>query len=602
MALEFHRERLEACEGDIAALRRKDVRISTARLVSFFGALVLVLSGSLGGDPVQLGVGLGAGLLFVVLLMLHADAVKAREAATIRRDVHRRHIARADGGWLELLQSDEVDVPSDHAYAWDIDVVGEGSLVQRIDVSATRLGAGRLREWLGECGEASQIAARQGSVRELASAIDFRVELEAAAAVPSGKAKLDGSGFLEFTKLPSFFEPRRWLGPVAMVLPVLTVSSVALSAAGLSPYPLWPFALVAQLALLFIYGAPLRHVHDLVTARRGALEAYEDMLLELERASFQSPLLRDIQARVSPEGRPPSEHLRGLRRWIGFADLRSQPLGHIFINPVLLWDLNVLRGLEAWNRRSGQHVSEWFDAIADLEALSSLACLLELDPAACLPEVVDARQPLRARQLAHPLLRADARVANDVVLRGPGSALVVTGSNMAGKSTLLRAVGLNVALALAGGPVCAAEMQVPLARLRASMRAQDSLKEGASYFLAELNKLRMVVRELDTAPPVLFLLDELLRGTNERARHLGAKAVLMHLLDRDATGLVATHDTQLAALEAEYPERLQNVHFTDVEQNGEMYFDYHLRPGIVQTSNALKLLALAGIEVAEESG
>ena len=598
--MEFHRERAQAYETEITTLRRKDVRVSTARLVSFFAALVLILSGSIGDSSVQLGLGLGAALLFVVLLVLHADVLKALDAATVRRDIHHRHIARTDGGWLEFAQDAETEVPADHAYAWDIDLVGEGSLVQRLDVTRTRLGAQRLREWLGTCGTANDIAQRQIAVAELGPAVDFRVELEAAAAAPSKKGKLDGSRFLEFTKLPSFFDTRRWLKYVATVLPLLTVSSVALGASGALPNRLWPFTLLAQFTLLFVYGTPLRRVHDLVSARRGALEAFEDMLLQLERARFQSSLLRQIQVRVSPGGRPPSAHLRGLRRWIGFADLRTQALAHIFVNPLLLWDLNVLQGLEAWNRRSGQHVPAWFEALADLEALASLACLLELDPAARLPEIVDSSLAMQAEQIAHPLLRADTRIANDVALRGPGTALIVTGSNMAGKSTLLRAVGLNVALALAGGPVCAAKMQVPRARLRASMRAQDSLKEGASYFLAELNKLRTVVRNLETNPPVFFLLDELLRGTNERARHLGAKAVLMHLLNRGATGLVATHDTQLAALDADYPDRLDNVHFTDVERNGEMYFDYHLRPGIVQTSNALKLLALAGIDVAEE--
>ncbi len=601
LALHFHQERVESYEGEIAALRRTDTRISTARLVSFFAALVLLLSGAIGESSLQVGLGVGAALLFILFLILHTRALKALEAATIRRDIHGRHVARTNGIWLEFPQSPEGDYPSDHAYAWDIDVAGQGSLVQRIDVSGTRLGHARLREWLGECGSLGDIAERQRAVAELATEVDFRVELEAAATVPSGNGKLDGSRFLEFTNLPSFFDARPWLKLVAIALPVLTVSSLAASAAGISPYRIWPFTLLSQFVLLLIVGAPLRRVYDLVTARRGALEAFEGMLLKLERAGFESPLLVDLQARVSPGGRPPSSHLRGLRRWVGFADLRTQPLAHIFVNPLLLWDLNVLQGLEAWNRRSGQHVSAWFEALADLEALASLACLLELDPAARLPEVVSSPEPLLATQIEHPLLQADTRIANDVALRGLGTALIVTGSNMAGKSTLLRAVGLNVALALAGGPVCADRMQVPYLRLRASMRARDSLQQGASYFLAELNKLRTVVRNLETDPPVLFLLDELLRGTNERARHLGAKAVLMHLIDRAATGLVATHDTQLAALETDYPTRLHNVHFTDIERDGEMVFDYHVRPGIVQTSNALKLLALAGIEVAEES-
>lgn len=194
----------------------------------------------------------------------------------------------------------------------------------------------------------------------------------------------------------------------------------------------------------------------------------------------------------------------------------------------------------------------------------------------------------------------DARVANDVHLRGPGTCLIVTGSNMAGKSTLLRAVGVNIALALAGGPVVAKRMRVPRVRLRASMRVADSLQSGASYFQAELSRLRVVVGHADQQPPIFFLLDELLRGTNAKARHIGARAVVRHLLKHGATGLVATHDVALSALEREEPEQVENVHFTDVIQDGEMIFDYRLRLGVVRTSNALRLLSQVGIEVEDD--
>jgi len=187
-----------------------------------------------------------------------------------------------------------------------------------------------------------------------------------------------------------------------------------------------------------------------------------------------------------------------------------------------------------------------------------------------------------------------------VTLDGPGSCLIVTGSNMAGKSTLLRAVGVNCVLALAGGPVLAKQMTVPRLRVRASMRIADSLQRGASYFQAELARLRLVVHRAEADPPILFLLDELLRGTNAKARHVGARAVVAHLLDRHAMGMVATHDVALSQVEEERPGQVKNVHFTDVIKDGEMTFDYHLRPGVVRTSNALRLLAEVGIDVEDD--
>ncbi len=596
-----HRAFEERFETLRLGLERRDRQLSSLRLVAFVAAFILILSGSIGGGTVQLLLGGISALGFLVLVGMHMRVAQALEATTLRRDVHRRHLARMSRDWLDFPRTGEAFVDPHHPYAWDIDLLGEGSLKQQIDVSHTLRGERCLMSWLCAPAGAEEIEARQQAVAELAPKVDFRAQLEAAARGASGEDKLDGSGFVEFTELPSLFESRRWLAPVVIGLPVLSALSLLLDLSGLWPNFAWAFTLLAQLVLVFVFARPLRRAYNLATARRGSLEAFEAMLLQLEGASFKSERLLALQARVSPEGKPPSKHLAGLRKWVGYADLRTQPLFHIFVNPLLLWDLNVLRGLERWNRRAGVHVLQWFQALGELEALASLACLLELDPSARLPEVLPSAEPLQAQELVHPLLDTQTRVANDVALEGPSTALIVTGSNMAGKSTLLRAVGLNVALALAGGPVCASRMRVPLVRLRASMRVQDSLKEGASYFYAELNKLRMVVQDLESEPPVLFLLDELLRGTNARARHQGAKAVLLHLLARGATGLVATHDTALAGLEAEHPRQLRNVHFTDTEVDGEMCFDYRLRPGIVQTSNALRLLAMAGIDVPDSA-
>jgi DNA mismatch repair ATPase MutS len=286
-----------------------------------------------------------------------------------------------------------------------------------------------------------------------------------------------------------------------------------------------------------------------------------------------------------------------LARYEGFAQLRTQGPVYLVVNLLTLWDLFCLERIERFVEQVGPHCERWVRAVSELELLCSFATLHQVDPDVCLPELVEPAAGLQVTGLVHPLIPAGARVANDLARLVPGASVIVTGSNMAGKSTLLRALGLNVALALAGGPVCARRMSLPLVRLRASMRIEDSLQRGASYFHAELSRLRMVVAELDRQPPVLFLLDELLRGTNARARHQGARAVLLHLLAHGALGLVATHDVALSELEQELPGRVANVHFTDVFEQGEMKFDYKLRDGVVRTSNALRLLALAGVEV-----
>jgi hypothetical protein len=581
----------------IARKRAQSDRLSLVRLISFLAAGALIATALTRHETwAWLGFGV-ATLVFAVAVVMQQWVLRASDGATIRRDLYARHLQRLTEQFAQLPNRGDKLVSHEHPYAWDIDVVGEGSLFHRIDVTQTVHGEQMLAAWLGSAAPIETIRARQIAVNELASHVEFRAELEAAALMARGPGKLDGAPFRDFAELPSYFESRPWLPGVIWLLPLLTLLSYLAGTSGMLPARSWLLPLSAQVVLLYTSARPVRRALDLATARQGAVEAFERMLRLVERTSFSSPLLVGIQERLAVSHAPPSAHMQRLRSWTSAAELRQQFLFYIVVNPFTLWDLHVLYGLERWNRKVGHHIADWFAALGELETLSSLAVLAFGDPAAHMPEVVPAGGALYARGLAHPLLVTDTRVANDLDLPGPGCAMIVTGSNMAGKSTLLRALGLNVSLALAGGPVCATSMQVPIARLRASIRNEDSLQRGASYFQAELIKLRTVVDTAESQPPVLFLLDELLRGTNARARHLGARAVLLHLLRRSAMGICATHDVALAALEEEYKGRVRNVHFTDVVQDGEMRFDYRLRPGVVQTSNALRLLAMAGIDV-----
>lgn len=599
-ALEVHFHRRAEFESEVAQREQQEGRYSMVRLSLFLGAAVLLTAGLSEDNALWAWLGGACAAGFAAAVALHARIVEKKHGAEVRRDVHDRHLKRLGGQWTTFANDGKRLLPPTHPYAGDIDLLGPGSLLQRIDVSHTTLGEHVLASWLGAAAERSVIAARQLAVQELRDRVDFRQELEAAACIAKGPDKIDGSGFAAFAGLPSHFEPRPWLKPLSIALPLITGATYAAGELGAAPGALWLLPLCGQIGLLSATGRAIRSHFDLVSARQGVVEAFERMLKLVERSEFEAPALQALGKRLRVDGAPPSIHMAELQKLASYAELRRQFLLWAFVNPLTMWDLHVLRGLERWNRTVGRRTGDWFLALGELEALCSLATFAHGDPDATFPEILDADQPLEAVGLAHPLLPSDQRVSNDLTLRGPGTALVVTGSNMAGKSTLLRATGLNIALALAGGAVCAARMRVPVVRLRASMRAQDELQEGASYFHAELTKLRSVVEQADASPPILFLLDELLRGTNERARHVGARSVLTHLLQRGATGLVATHDVALAALEREQPEQISNVHFTDVVVDNEMRFDYRLRAGIVKTSNALRLLAMAGIEVPQD--
>ncbi len=613
-----HEAQVRELQSRREALGSRANRISLFRLITFLAAVSALVTGLKQALPYALALSATLGLAFLAAVAWHARVLEQRWELEVRIEIHRRHLKRIAGNWQDLPSRGEGLLPADHPYASDIDLVGPGSLFQRIDVSQTSEGERALAEALGRPARPELVSARQRAVLELSQKPRFREEIEALGAARQQRGqKLDHAPFMALFALPPVFAARPWLKPLGIALLAATLTSVVLVQLDVVPGVVLWLHVFAQGALLWSLRAPVQRALDMLTARIGFAQAYQAMLLAIEREPFEAPHLCAVQRELRGEAqgspslrsRAPagastarrasesaSVHMVRLARYEGFAQLRTQGPLYIVLNLLTLWDLLCLERIEHFVRTVGPRCEAWFRAVAEIELLCSLATLHHVDPEASFPEL--GKSPaLSAQGLVHPLLPAATRVPNDVELPGPGTALIVTGSNMAGKSTLLRALGLNAALALAGGPVCARAFSLPEVRLRASMRIDDSLQRGASYFHAELTRLRMVVGDLDAGPPVLFLLDEVLRGTNAHARHQGARAVLLHLLERSALGLVATHDVALSALEQELPGRVHNVHFTDVFEDGEMRFDYKLREGVVKTSNALRLLALAGIEV-----
>ena len=569
-------------------------RISVLRLVLFLAAVVAFAAAF--GDRSLAAAGLGVALtaLFAVAVVWHARVLAAKERADVRREIHARHLRRL-AGTTAGLPDGKGAIPDDHPYASDIDLVGPGSWFERYGVAHTSAGTETIGRWLAAPAPIGTARERQEAVVELADRrLDVREALEAAV-LDSGSESIDARPFVEFCEGPKAIAGRGPLIVLITVLPLVTLTVLFLSGSVLPAGSWVPLVIVQALIARQLEGS-VRLAYERVVHRRRFVESYRAILEVAETMPADAKALVALKERLSVTGARPSVELSRLALWASFFEVREQGLVHVVINILLLWDANVLLRIEQWAERAGKRTRGWLETLGELEALASLATMRAIDVGATMPELAE-QGVLAATALAHPLLPAASRVANDVTIEGPGTALVVTGSNMAGKSTLLRAIGTNVVLALAGGPVAAASMRVPAVRLRASMRIADSLQHGASYFQAELARLRTVIAEADASPPILFLLDELLRGTNARARHRGARAVVLHLLARRAMGIVATHDIALSELEEELDGRVKNFHFTDVLIEGEMTFDYRLRRGVVQTSNALRLLAMAGVDV-----
>ena len=573
-------------------------RFSIAQLVLFLASAAIGGSGLLGGSRPMLGAGAAVFVIFLIVRAVQARFIHRREAAKTRQEIHHRQVMRMTGR-LSELPAPAVTIPPGHPYASDLDIVGDGSLISRLDTTHTGSGAKLLASWLAAPAPTAQILERQAAVQELAGLVELRQELEGAV-LDTGRERLDADPFVAQMQKKGVLEERPWLVFVAPLLPLVTGVLFVLGQLEILSGWFWLGPLAIQIAIVRVTELRSAEMYRAMGEKKGFVDAYARLFAVVEGSDLQAPMSTALLERLRIDGKLPSKQLRRLDRAVNWYELRETGIVHFLVNPVLLWDLNCLIFIERWVRDVGRKCGEWFDVIGQIEALASLSILLHQDIGARLPEIVDAEEGLDAEQIAHPLLPATGRVANDVRLGGKGTCLIVTGSNMAGKSTLLRAVGINIALALAGGPVVARSMRVPRVRIRASMRIADSLQSGASYFQAELSRLRLVVSRAEADPPIFFLLDEMLRGTNAKARHIGARAVVEHLIARGGLGFVATHDVALSTLEDQHEGKVHNVHFTDVIDAGVMTFDYRLRQGVVRTSNALRLLAEVGIEVPDD--
>jgi DNA mismatch repair ATPase MutS len=357
----------------------------------------------------------------------------------------------------------------------------------------------------------------------------------------------------------------------------------------------WAAPLLLQVALLGVLRPSIEPVLSVASSKEVPFGRYRTLFRLLEATPFRSARLAALRD-VLVKGRA-SATIAGLERIVGFAELRHSGIVAVLANVFLVWDVQVAASLLAWRRRHGASMRGFIEAMAEIEALASLGAVAFEHPELTFPEVSSGELRIVAEGLGHPLIPAARRVVNDVSLPHPGSALLVTGSNMSGKSTLLRAIGVNAVLALAGAPVCAKRLSLAECRVHSSMRIKDSLDEGVSHFYAELSRLKAVVDAVDAGERVLFLLDEVLHGTNSRERIIGARAVVTKLVDAGAIGAVSSHDLGLAGLPEETGGRVVNVHFQELVRDEKMVFDYRLKPGVVTSSNALRLMRLVGIAV-----
>jgi hypothetical protein len=597
----------------------RSVRISRARLVVFLCAAgLLIWTLASGADPLRLTISVVLFFIFGVLVFWHARVEERAAWHDALRIACTHGAARHARRWDDLPAADapaSIDV-AHHPYAHDLDLFGRASIFQWLGPAATPRGGVKLASWLLTPAVPDAVRARQSAVVELAADYEWREQLAAHGILAQGARQPEIDAFLDWAEsgdpVVNFAIPvwprlhaSMFLWPIYVLAVLLTASIwilLALFLLDIIDAALWLLPLVAGLVFSFAHAKRTYRTFDRAGAGQNALSRYAALFEHATNTAFVSPALRELHERLSANGLVAPVCMRRLNRILGFADLRTAAaLLHFPIQAFTLWDFHVLFSLDRWRRQAGPHVRGWMEAIAELDALSALATARRDNPGWCMPEI-DQAPLLTAEALGHPLIPDERRVPNDTRVGPPRTLLLVTGSNMSGKSTFLRAIGLNVVLGQAGGCVCAARMRLPWCDLQTSIRVEDSLELGLSYFMAALARLKGVVDAAEhprDGRVLLYLLDEILQGTNSAERSIAVRAVARHLLDAGAIGAMTTHDLTVAA-EEPLKSAAVLVHFTEiVNEQGRMVFDYRLREGLATSRNALRLMQMIGIELKE---
>ncbi len=546
--------------------------------------------------------------LVAALAVFHEHLLGLLERRRRAERYFERALARLDGTWAGTGEAGDRYLDTAHPYAQDLDLFGKGSLFELLCTARTHIGEDTLAQWLLAPADPANVSARHDAVNELRLRLDLREEL--AVVAEEARTGVNPVSLAAWGEAPGLIEGRglrvaagalsvvgalgfcAFLGYGADLLGLFRMSES-------TSVPLRDYFLVALLINAFFLNRVRERVQAVVAAvdeSAHQLKLLSEVLVRLEREKFRSPMLARLRASLDSEGDPPSKRFARLNRLMEWVDSSHHWLVRL-LEPFVLWKTHMAFAVEHWRRHNGAAVRRWLTAAGEIEALCSLASHAFEHPGDPFPEFTADAPWLEAEGVAHPFLPEERGVRNDVRIGGDLRLLVVSGSNMSGKSTLLRTLGINAVLAQAGAPVRARRLRMSPLAVGASIRISDSLQGGVSRFYAEILRLRQILDLAGGPLPVLFLIDEFLHGTNSHDRKMGAEALVRSLVGRGAIGLITTHDLALADIANVLGARAANVHFEDQIADGQIRFDYELRPGVVRKSNAIELMRSVGLEI-----
>lgn len=602
----FYTGRVEWLTGEIKTAWKQFNRLGALRLLTFIVAATAAYF--LWENLTYVALVLAAGLAIFLALVSMAQKVRLhRQNLETLLAINKQELDILNGQYT--TRADGLDLqPRHHPYAHDLDIMGKASLFQYIHRTTSEQGHQLLANWLLHPANETSIRQRQQAAKELRPQQEWLQQLQAYGSTNALNTSIQQS-LAYWLQQPHHFRGRKVWQLARYLLPAISTGLLLLYLTDIVKPALF-------YSMLLVFFAVSAYISKLVTPQYlqlskhiTQLETLSQTLQWIEAATFKCELLAQLQKQLqSPHpnstiAKPASKQVRALKQILDRMDYRLNPLVFIPLNIFLFWDLQQVIRLEQWKAQHKEKINNWFDVTAHAEAIASLATLSFNHPAWVFPVIKPDWFSFTCRQAGHPLIPAHKSVVNDLQIQGHPQLAFVTGSNMAGKSTLLRTIGTNLVLAMAGAPTCAAQFETPVLSVMTSMRIADNLEESASTFYAELQKLKNILdavkhNNAQQSPiRVFLLLDEILRGTNSLDRHTGSEALIKQLVKEEAVGIIASHDLGLADLQSQFPGTIHNYHFDVTISGNELSFDYKLKQGVCQTLNATLLMRKIGIEM-----
>ena len=593
--VEFYKQRLEVLQIDLNLLNKRKSLLGWLRLTAIAGAAT--------GFYFLMPYGIWYALAPCILLMLLFIRLVLADLKNKSSINHLKNLLKINEDELIAVadnyyhfKNGTEHIPKDHLYANDLDIFGNASVFQFINRTSSEMGSSILAYWLSNPANYETVLNRQAAVKELSAQTTWRQELQAFGAAEKIQKNTIDRLRKWFEDDYSFTKTKFWLLARYLVpLIIFTVLILNLTDV-LNNYTRNYFLLAAALFALYV-SKKVTPMHQQVSKMTDELEVLNRSIKLIEETNFKSLFLQDLQKQFIQHQNKASAQINQLKKILERLDLRFNFVVFIPLDILLQWDLQQIIALEKWKQKNQHHAINWFTVLGEFEAISSIATLSFNHPKWCFPLLKEDHFFIEGKEVGHPLIKASTCVNNPVKIEHAGELMLVTGSNMAGKSTYLRSIGVNTVLALAGAPVCASYFCLSPVQIVSSMRIADNLAESTSTFYAELKKLKTIIDKVNNNEKVFILLDEILRGTNSLDRHTGSVALIKQLIKHNAACIIATHDVELAKMKEEYPANILNYHFDVQVNNEELYFDYKLKEGICTSLNASILMKKIGIEL-----